>query len=274
MHPFFSFPHSDPVVLGHRGAAGHAPENTLLSFREALAQGADVIETDVHLCRDGVPVLIHDASVERTTQTSGGISDLRWEELRSLDAGFHTRIENDDATPFRGCNHRIPSLEEAFEAFPEARFNIELKTGGSALSERCVATVQAFGREDRTLLTAGDDLQMRSLRSAVAAQDVHVALGACTSEAAAFARAGAGDAQTALPEGVMALQVPAAFGEHPLVTPAFVAFAHTHGVAVHVWTIDCEDEMERLLALGADGLVTNYPDRMCAVLARRASREA
>lgn len=272
MHPFFAFPHSDPVVLGHRGAAGHAPENTLASFRTALAQRADVLETDVHLSRDGVPVLIHDASVERTSDGKGAVCDLDWDEMRSLDAGFHTRFEAGEAAPFRGQNHRIPSLEEAFEAFPEARFNIELKTGGIALAERCVEQVQAFGREERTLLTAGEDGQMRCLRTAVAARSASVALGACTSEIASFARAAAGG--TRLPQGVMALQVPAGFGNQPLVTPAFVDFAHAHAMVVHVWTIDRQAEMERLLDLGVDGLVTDYPDRMRAVLARRAARKA
>jgi len=267
VHPFFKFSHQEPAVFGHRGAAGSAPENTLLSFRTALEQGADVIETDVHLCRDGIPVLIHDPTLERTTDGKGEISEQDWPAIRLLDAGFHCQPETTPAYPFRGQGHVIPSLEEAFEAFPAARFNIELKTGGEPLSQRCVELVEAFARGETTLLTAGEDDQMASLRHAVSARRSRVALGACTAEAARFARAA--NAGGPVPAGVMALQVPAHFGGRPLVTPAFVDFAHRHGAAVHAWTIDEPDEMEELLCLGVDGIITNYPDRMRAVLASR-----
>ena len=226
-----------------------------------------MIETDVHLCRDGTPVLIHDPTLERTTNGKGMITDQDWAAIRLLDAGFHCQPETTRAYPFRGRGHAVPSLEEAFEAFPAARFNIELKAGGEPLSQRCVELVEAFARADTTLLTAGEDDQMASLRHAVSARRSGVALGACTAEAAGFAHAA--NTEGPVPAGVMALQVPARFGGHRFVTAALVDFAHRQGVAVHAWTIDEPDEMEELLGLGVDGIITNYPDRMRAVLAIR-----
>lgn len=268
MHPFFDLP--NPAIFGHRGAAGNAPENTLFAFQTGLDLGADVLESDIHLSRDGVPVLIHDPDVDRTTDGHGAVADLELAELMTLDAGYRFAGATAGHFPFRGRDLRIASLETAFADFPRARFNLELKGGGERLASEVVRLVEKFDRPSRTLLTAGDDLQMVQLRSAIDDAGCAVATGACTSDAAGFARAALEDSPP--PPGVMALQVPAFFGSTPLVTVAFVTFAHSHGVPVHVWTIDDEAEMESLLDLGVDGLITDYPGRMKAVLDRRGAQ--
>lgn len=270
MHPFFVLDHSDAAILGHRGAAGDAPENTLLSFRTGLDRGADILESDLHLTRDGIPVLIHDPDVDRTTDAQGAVGDLALAELQSLDAGYRFGQAHPDGRRFRGKDLRIPTLEEAFAGFPGARFNLELKGGGETLASEVVRLVREFDREGITLLTAGQDAQMAQLRAAVDDAKSAVAIGACTADVAGYARAALAGSRP--PPGPMALQVPARFGSTRLVTPEFVAFAHAHDVPVHVWTIDEEPEMEELLDLGVDGLVTDYPGRMKAVLERRRSR--
>jgi len=120
-------------VIGHRGAAGERPENTLESFAEALRAGAAVLETDVHVSRDGEVVISHDPDVARITEGRGDVAELAWEELRQLDAGYRFSPDAGRTHPFRGRGHRIPSLREAFEAFPQARFNIEPKRCDEAL---------------------------------------------------------------------------------------------------------------------------------------------
>ena len=268
MHPFFNLP--DAAIFGHRGAAGDAPENTLFAFQTGLDLGADVLESDIRLSRDGVPVLIHDPDIDRTTDGHGAVVDLELAELMTLDAGYRFVGTAAGDFPFRGQELRIPTLETAFADFPRARFNLELKGGGERLASEVVRLVEKFDRPSRTLLTAGDDLQMAQLRAALDDAGCTVATGACTSDAAGFARAALENSPP--PPGVMALQVPAFFGSTPLVTVPFVTFAHTHGVPVHVWTIDDEAEMESLLDLGVDGLITDYPGRMKSVLERRRAR--
>jgi glycerophosphoryl diester phosphodiesterase len=153
MHPFFALPR--PLAIGHRGCAGEVPENTLASFARGAADGAVVIETDVHLTRDGVPVLIHDDVVARVTEGSGAVRDLSFAEVQSLDAGFHFTAP-DGSTPFRGAGLRIPSLAEALAALPGMRFNCELKEDRPEIAERVLAVIRAADREALTLVTSGD----------------------------------------------------------------------------------------------------------------------
>ncbi len=257
LHSFFEV--DRPVVIGHRGAAGQCPENTLLSFETALAAGAQILESDIHISRDGVPILLHDPSLERTCDARGPASDLRWEELRTLDAGHHFVDERGDA-PYRGKNVGIPSLEQAFERFPEARFNLEIKCPGEVGIRATLDLIERFDRADRTLLAAGDDDIMKDLRAALAHSDVEPAVGASLREIVAAIQSALG--QAPMPEGVMALQIPSTFANQPLATPEFIDHAHAEGVQVHVWTINELAEIESLLDVGVDGIVTDHPGRM------------
>ena len=143
-HPFFDLP--TPTVIGHRGSAGEAPENTLLSFECALADGAAILESDVHLTRDGVPVLIHDDAVDRITEGSGRVADFSLDALRHLDAGYRFTPDQGRTHPYRGRGLRVPTLQEAFAAFPGARFNLELKENLAGMVERSVeAVARALG---------------------------------------------------------------------------------------------------------------------------------
>jgi glycerophosphoryl diester phosphodiesterase len=261
-HPFFDVPR--PTVIGHRGAAGEAPENTLVSFERALAAGAAILESDVHLTRDAVPVLIHDDEVDRNTDGSGRVSAFTLDELRRLDAGHGFTPDGGRSYPFRGQGHRIPALQEVFEAFPTARFNLELKESTPGIVERCLDVVVGARRESRTLLTAADDALMADRRDRIEARSLPVAQGASAGDVLAFVRSALDG--TPPRAGPMALQVPADFGNRPLVTPAFVQHAHAHGLFVHVWTLNEPDDMRRLLDIGVDGIVTDFPARLAAVV--------
>jgi len=264
-HPFFDLP--TPLVIGHRGAAGEAPENTLASFSRGLADGATVLESDVHLTRDDVPVLIHDDDVARVTDGSGRVSELALRDLQRLDAGYRFSCDGGRSHPERGCGHRIPTLREVLEAFPAARLNLELKEDVPGMVERTLEIVCDANRLGQTLLTSADDALMRRLRAHVAELGVEPALGACTAEVADFARSAADGATP--PAGPMALQIPPDFGGRPLVTRALVEHAHRHDVQVHVWTINEPTEMARLLDLGVDGLVSDHPARVAALAMSR-----
>lgn len=264
MHPFFDV--MKPTVIGHRGAAGDCPENTLLSFDTALRQGALILESDIQLSRDGVPILLHDPELERTTDAHGPASAMDWSELRHLDAAYHSTSEAGE-TPLRGAGIRIARLEEAFETFPEARFNLEIKSEDPRAVATTLDLVQRFDRADRTLLAAGENSIMEALRTALATHPVRPALGASLAEIVQAVNSAVNGAP--MPDGVMALQVPASFMDQPLVTREFVEHAHAHDVLVHVWTINELEEIEELVALGADGIVTDFPGRMRGWLDRR-----
>lgn len=267
-HLFLDLPH--PLVIGHRGAAGECPENTLPSFELALRAGADILETDVHATGDGAVVVCHDDRVDRTTDGRGRIAELRLEELRRLDAGARFSPDGGRSHPWRGRGLRIPTLAELFERFPEAHINIEIKAPGTVATSVTLDLVERHGRAARTLVTAESPETMARIREEVRRRRLPVAVGASREDVVAFLRSATrGEAP---PEGFVALQVPAEFAGRPLVTPEFLAHAHRHGLEVHVWTINERAEMERLLDLGADGLVTDHPGRLFELLRERGAR--
>jgi len=264
-HPYFDLP--GPLILGHRGAAGEAPENTLVSFARGLDLGAHIIETDVHRTRDGVPVLIHDASVERTTDGRGPVSDLDLADLQRLDAGHRFSLDGGRSFPFRGQGVRIPTLADALSSLPDTRFNLEIKAPGGELAESVLAVIRELGREHTTLVTAGEEAIMVPLRAAWAAVRVRPALGASDADVLEVVRSALANEAPATDS--MALQIPTEFAGSPLATRELVSHCHGHDIQVHVWTINDPREIRRLLALGVDGIVTDYPGRMAALLASR-----
>jgi glycerophosphoryl diester phosphodiesterase len=268
-HPFFDLP--TPIAIGHRGSSGEAPENTLPAFARALEQGAAILETDVHATRDGVVVVYHDERVERTTDGAGAIAELSFAELRALDAGHRFSPDGGRSFPYRGSGLRIATFAEALEAFPGARFNVEIKRDDPVLVDGTIRAVAEAGRAERTLLTAGDDAAMRRLRRRLDETGLAPAVGASAGEVVRFVQAAVLGGEP--PPEPMALQIPPAFGGQPLVTAPLVAFAHVHDVQVHVWTVNDEAEMHRLLDLGVDGIVSDFPSRVRAVAeARRRAR--
>ncbi len=264
MHPFFDVP--VPTVIGHRGASGELPENTLASFGHAVADGVAILETDVHRTRDGALVLIHDDLLERTTNGRGRVANHTLAELRALDAGHCFRAA-DGTFPYRGKGLGIPTLQEILETFPRLRFNVEIKEHDPALIEGTVALVANLGLEDRVLLAAAEDPIMADLRAHLAKTGVRTAVGASAGDVLGFVRAALDG--VAPPPGPMALQVPPGFGNRPLVTRPFIEHAHAHGLVVHVWTINEPAEMHRLLDLGVDGIMSDFPARLVQVLRER-----
>ena len=263
-HPYFDLP--TPIPVGHRGASGERPENTLPAFRLALTQGAQILETDTHPTKDGVPVLLHDEALDRTTDGTGSVHDVTLEELQQLDAGHHFVAE--DGRTFRGQGIRVPTLEEVLRELPEARLNIEIKSGDRSFVERVVRMVEDAGRSDVTLLTSARDDLIAELRAVLAETGVKTAVGASAGDCIAFVKAAASGEPP--PAGVMALQIPDDFGGRPLVTPELLDFAHRHDVHVHVWTINEPAEIARLLDLGVDAVMSDHPVRVVEEIRRRA----
>jgi glycerophosphoryl diester phosphodiesterase len=256
-----------PRLFGHRGAAGIAPENTMASFRQALADGADYLELDVHATRDGVVVVIHDSTLERTTNGRGAVRDLPFSEIERLDAGF--RFARDGSYPFREQGVRVPALEELLEEFPEVPLNIEIKQAEPAVEPAVVSLLVRKGALERSLLAAEDDQIMRRIRSHAPG----VATSASFGEVRDFFERCFADRFEGYAPEARALQIPERFGDIDLVSPETLAAARRFGLETHVWTVNEESAIERLLRLGVDGLMSDFPSRLVAVARRSSARE-
>jgi len=259
-YSFFSDP--PPRITGHRGAAGTMPENTLVSFRRALEEGATYLELDVHETRDGEIVVLHDDTVERTTDGVGPVREMTLAELKRLDAGFRFTADGGATYPFRGRGIGVPTLREFFSEFPQARLTVEIKELSQPAIERLFDLIEEVGKVEQVLVAAEADSMMDAARAVIRDRRLPVATGFSLGEISAFM--GALWTGQGLPEEApgQALQIPPTYQGTPLVTPASVAAAHGLGVEVHVWTVNEVDEMKDLLALGVDGIITDYPARL------------
>ncbi len=248
------FPGSKPRVFGHRGAAGLAPENTLPSFALALALGADVLELDVHGSRDGAIVVIHDATLDRTTNGTGPVREHTLHQLQRIDAGYQFTRDGHDF-PYRGEGVRIPALESLLKLFPLAACNIEIKQADPPIAAEVVDLIRRLDAAHRVLLAAEDDTIMQDIRRHAG----NIATGFSAVEVADFiARVRTANFENYSPAGC-ALQIPPHYRDIELVTEQSVAAAHRGGLELHVWTINQREEMERLLELGVDGIMSDLP---------------
>lgn len=256
-----------PRLFAHRGGSSIAPENTLEAFRAGLAAGADRLELDVHATADGQVVVFHDATLDRTTDGSGPVREVTLAELRRLDAGARFAGPSGDF-PFRGRGIVVPTLDELLEALPGVALNIEVKQDAPAIERAVLEVLARHGARDRVLLAAEDAAIMERIRAA----DPDGLTGFSTADVLEFfGRLEAGTLGGWLPPGA-ALQIPPSWEGTDLVTPSSVEAAHRLGLEVHVWTIDDPGEIDRLLDLGVDGIMTDDPPVAAAVFARRGLR--
>ena len=277
-----------PLNIAHQGGEIEAPSDTLYAFKTSKQKGADVIETDVHLTADGHVVVLHDDTVDRTTNGTGSVEQMTLEEVKQLDAAYWF-IEGEGtvhdpsrpATDFtwRGVatgerpppagfepnDFKIPTLAEVLAEFPGTYLNIELKPT-VAMTGRLEAAVaellRAHDRSDDTIVVSFNDQSVEIFKTL--APEIHTAPG--TAQVAAFWSSSQGPAPgTPNPQHV-ALQVPEAFNGLTITSPDFVADAHANNLAVHVWTVNDAADMRRLLAWGVDGIMTDRPTLLEQVL--------
>jgi len=245
-----------PLILAHKGGDGLAPGNTLAAFTRGLQEGADILETDARLTADGYVVLFHDETVDATTDGTGKVADLTLAELQKLDAGYDWSPDGGTSYPFRGKGLRIVTLEEALQAFPDARFNIDMKTHTQQMVKAVAEVVQRTGAQNRVLVTSFDATTARAFRSLMPGIPSSLA----DDEAKLFFGLQLLHLTMVYSPPAAAAQVPEYQGSLRVVTPHFVEAAHSRGMQVHVWTVNDQADMRRLLDMGVDGIVTDYPD--------------
>ncbi|TVQ37769.1 MAG: glycerophosphodiester phosphodiesterase [Spirochaetaceae bacterium] len=250
-------PRNRTLVIAHRGGALLWPENTLRAFAAALRLGSDVLEMDVRQSAEGVPVVIHDETVDRTTNARGPVRSFRLSELRQLDAAYRfSAIDAPGTFACRGTGVTISTLREVFQAFPRAFMLVEIKERDSALADAILQLVAEFDRDERTLLASFHHDMLRHFRGAAPAVATH----ASRREAAAFLAAALLFCARLINPGYELLLVPPASGGLPVLTRHFVSAAAGCGLAVGAWTINDAAGMRALARRGVWGLITDRPD--------------
>lgn len=242
-------------VIGHRGNRAHSPEDTLESMREAVALGVDALEFDVHLTSDGVVVVHHDETLDRTTDGTGALAERSLAQLQALDAGFRFTTDSGISFPWRDQGVRIPTLDAVLEEFPTLPVIIELKTAAATLAVRAAVARHAA---ERRVIVAG--FSSESLRPLIGGP---IALGACTA-----------DLVRLLPSALLGMQGPARPfvaacippTHHGLPVPvgAFARLMRRRGGVVHVWTVNSAAQARDLWELGVQGIISDDPATILA----------
>jgi len=259
-----------PLVYAHRGGAALRPENTIASFDYGLSLGADGLEFDVRLSRDGVVVVHHDRTLERTTNGAGDLSALSADELGRLDAGhWFTPAESRRKAggepgpfPYRGQGHGIPRLQQVLTRYPGVPLIIELKMNDPELARGTIEEVRAAGAVERVAIGSFGWRVLRATRrlepripTGASREEVRLAL------YRSWLRWPLGK------ESYREFQVPERSGPTRIVSRRFIAHAHRAGLRVKVWTVNDPADMRRLLEWGVDGLISDRPDLAVAAVA-------
>lgn len=248
--PAFAYlDHPRPLAYAHRGGAGEAEENTAAAFAHAAALGFTYVETDIQATRDGVAVLFHDETLDRLTGEEGTIAQFTWDELRRL----RTRD-----------GQRLMRLDELLAGWPRFRVTVEMKTDDSV--EPLAETLRRCGAVSRVCAASFRTSRVTQLRRLLGPE-------LCWSPGhlgVLHLRVSRWPLAWASPRFPL-VQVPVRHKGMAVVTPALLRAARVHGVQVHVWTVNAREEMERLLDMGVDGLMTDYPTLLREVLEERGS---
>jgi glycerophosphoryl diester phosphodiesterase len=271
------------IAYAHQGGAKEGPSSTLYAMRRALEHGATGIELDVHATSDGELVVCHDPTVDRTTNATGEIAERTSEQIAHLDNAYwfcqgegavKERPPQDYVLRGRAPEDRdlcVPTLSEVLEALPGVLLNLDIKRSAPEVTpyeEALAAVLRDHGRETDVVVASFSDRAVGEF----AKYAPHIAIAAGTDATTEFyRRLHAGEPPQEDLERYVALQVPARFGPLVVVDESFVEAAHSSGLAVHVWTIDDPGEIEHLVSLGVDGIISDRPSVLAGVLGRLGS---
>ncbi len=268
-HAYFNQFSEARLVLAHGGGQRLWPDNTMRAFGGAADIGADVLEIDVHQDADGVFRVLHDSTVDRTTDGAGAVASLTGAEISRLDAGYRWTVNGPSSAatgefPYRGQGVTIPTLAEVLAGSPNMAVNIELKQDSEAAGRALCQQLRESGNALRVMVASFHSKPLRAFRQACP----EVATSASRTEVTLFYVLARARLAAVYSPPFQAVQVPVAQGGLTVVTPHFIEAAQARNLRVQVWTINERAEMDRLLAMGIDGLITDRPDRALAALGR------
>jgi glycerophosphoryl diester phosphodiesterase len=256
---------SDRVLnIAHRGGNVLAPEATLAAFRSAVELGVDVLEMDLRGTSDGGVIVMHDQTVDRTTNGTGRIEDLTLAEIRALDAGYDYTPDGGKTFPFRGQGLQVPTFEEVLATFPDQYMNPEIKIEGPSIVSQVVDTLERYDMKDKVLVASFDNAIIAEFRAAAPDVLTSYSLG----EGIAFYSLTPEQEETYVPPAEF-LQVPPTLESITVLTPEFLARARRFGIRIHVWDVDDADEMNEIIDLDVDGLIVDDPETLEGILEER-----
>lgn len=249
--------------MAHRGSSGSRPENTILAFEQAVLEGADILELDVHMSLDGEPVVIHDPTVDRTTNGVGAVKKMPYRELLKLDAGYRFSKDSGLSFPYRGAGAYLPRFKDMLEAFPCKPMNVEIKDPNPLLARKMAGLLYKHDRMHDVLIGA-ESLRLMQYYRKIAPEAI---TGHSLAEAYRFvACAWLGLDFIYTRPRANAVQLPVQKFGFRIPGPSVIARAKELGLEVHVWTVNDRALMRDLLKQGVDGIFTDHPALMKSLL--------
>ena len=243
-------------VMAHRAGLGFGPQNTIEAALIAHSMGVDYIEMDVHRTSDDVFVTIHNATVDDTTNGTGAVREMTFEQLQMLDAGYGYKTSQ-DINPFVGKGVMIPALEAVFGALPNAKYNLEIKPDDVSFAAPFCDLLRKYGMEDKVLIASYNEAPLVAFRKTCP----EIATSLVLKELKQFIYLQKIGLSNLAPLNGSVAQVPIARDGLTIVSPSFVKAAHDRGLKVQVWTVNNAQTIKWLRDIGADGVITDYPDR-------------
>ena len=264
------FKNNRPLVIAHQGGELLAPSNTMAAFTNAANMGVDVIETDLHITKDGYLVAIHDPTVDRTTNGHGSVADMTLEEIQKLDAGYHFKDLNGNYS-YRGKGVYIPTAEEMFQTFGDMRIEMEIKDDNpperiEEMAAKLWALIEKYHMEDKILVASFDQDILDTFNKY--AKD-RIATCGGKQEVTKFVVFHKFFLRNLYQPETDSFQIPTADSGFDLTDQKLINGAHRRGQDISYWTIDDPKEMKKLLNAGADGILTNRPDLLLKLVAEK-----
>ena len=254
-----------PLVIAHQGGDGIWPGDTLYAFEKAVEIGADVLEMDAHITRDGAIVLMHDEEVDRTTDGTGLIENLTLDELKQLDAAYQWSNDGSKTFPYRGQDIQVPTLEELFQKFPQMHYVIEIKLTQNPIDQPLCDLIRRYDMHEKVMVASFHDEAMQNFREICP----EIATSASRTEVRNFVLLGKVFLSGFIAPKYQSIQPPYDPKESlniPIMTRRFIREAHAKNIRVEPWTVDDPALMKQYIEWGVDGIMTDRPDLMIEVL--------
>jgi glycerophosphoryl diester phosphodiesterase len=261
---FFDNFDQTPIVFAHQGGDEVWPGDTLYAFEQAVALGVDVLEMDAHITKDGVLVIIHDETVNRTTNGQGAVEDMTLAEVKQLDAAYWWTQDDGATYPYRGQGVTVPTLAEIFEAFPGYPVNIEIKQTERSIAQPLCDLIRQYDMQDKTMIASFHNDRMEEFRQVCP----EVATSADKAEVTTFVVLNYAFLGALYTPHEFAFQVPEKDSGILIVRPGFIRGAHGRNLQVHIWTPNTPDELRKFIDMGVDGIMTDRPDILMEMLGR------
>lgn len=247
-----------PLVIAHRGASGSCPENTVPAFLQATKAGCDIIELDLRMTRDGHVVVLHDASVDRTTDGQGMIADLTLAQVKALDAGWKFSPDSGKTFPFRGQGITVPTLEEVLTALPAQLFMLELKVSTARMVRQVIAILRRLKALERV------SIELFSIKTKMAklmrSLEPKLTTGHTRAELVRFIAMAKLGLSWRFKRRGFSIEMPPRRNRLAVSTRRTLRAAARRGIPMFVWTVNNEKDMRRFLDWGAAGLFTDHPE--------------